>query len=166
MEADVKIQQLTGLSGSGRAARKAALRLSGVADKDRHWVLSRLTVNQRDKVEEAYGQLQRIRGDTQLDFGLFFGAGNETNGAHQPSELDRINETPFAEVRNVVDNLPLEYVAAIIQSGRWQEAQLYLKTCQKRRRQAIATAGGPPVNAAVVTALIDAVARRAEAELN
>jgi hypothetical protein len=114
--------------------KQAAMKLSGVAEADREWILSRLVPEQREIVQSAYAQLQVLQGSAALDFSLFF----ETPGvdlAHaytDPMELS-INGLAYDSVRQVLDELSLAYVIAFIRTDLWRGRRRYWSECSAER---------------------------------
>ena len=46
-------------SGTGQGARKAALRLSGIGEADRRWILGQLPGEQQSQIARALGECRR-----------------------------------------------------------------------------------------------------------
>ena len=154
-------------TGVKAGARKAALRLAGVADADRQWILARLSPGQRQQVVQACDQLDAITGEARLDFQLFLDHSEEQ--ARQ-NVLDiaslPINQVSYAEVKPVLQQLPDLYAAVVVYAGLWQDGQRYLRACSGQRRQSLAAYAKLAITPAVARTLAAEVALLARGEEN
>ena len=142
----------------GRAARRVALRLRGMSREDRVWLLARLAPDQREAVERASLELQRIVGSAVLDFGLFLDA-DSTSGL---SRGHRVNQIAGSEVQRVLGQLPVHHAGIFLRSGMWTGAEACLKQMSPKRRKAVETAAGAAVTPCAMQALADVIAELAE----
>jgi hypothetical protein len=117
------------------AHKKVATKLCGVSETDRHWILSRLAPEQRSKVQAAYAQLQSLRGDVALDFGMFFDTSASPAAVQvypDPSELT-INNLDYEAVKQALTELSAVYVVSFLRTELWLGSSKYWKECSAER---------------------------------
>jgi len=124
--------------------KKVAMRLSGVSATDRNWILQQLESVQRQQVTHAYEQLKQLRGNNMLDFSLFLDddeiqAGDrplEQSTPAKPSHAQphTINQLPLKLIADLLAQLPLSYVNALLQNNTWESAQRYRAQLTKEQK--------------------------------
>lgn len=154
--------QMTGAAELTAASKKVAMRLSGISQEDRQWILDRLTSTQRVEVQSAYHQLQSLRGNEPIDFSVFFD--DEGTGETQ-AQRDRgeflVNRIGYDAVQHVLDDLSVDYVAAFLRSDVWHDSGEYLSACAPHRAAQLRAVKPAGMTVHSTQALADAIARLA-----
>ena len=124
--------------------KKVAMRLSGVSATDRNWILQQLESVQRQQVTHAYEQLKQLRGNNMLDFSLFLDddeiqAGDRPLEQSTPAKPNHaqphtINQLPLKLIADLLAQLPLSYVNALLQNNTWESAQRYRAQLTKEQK--------------------------------
>jgi hypothetical protein len=150
---------ITGAPDLTLASKKAAMKLTGVSESDRQWILDRLLPGQRAQVQLAYQQLQSLRGDEPLDFSAFFEA-EEPGSAHRhPDRADfLVNQIAYESVQQALNMLSATYVAAFLRSDVWHEKSKYLSECEPEQRAQIDVVKQQTITPRSAQALADGVA--------
>ena len=127
-------------SGTGQGARKAALRLSGIGEADRRWILGQLPGEQQSQIARALGELKQITGARELDFGLFLDEQARIAMDAQSSPGARsFNSLPYADASALLGQLPDHHLAIVLNSSLWHGSEQFLKECSAARRKSLAT---------------------------
>ena len=150
--------QIADVSPIKAAHKKVALKLCGVSEADRQWILSRLAPEQRSNVQLAYRQLQSIRGDVALDFGVFFEASSTAVEAYPDSSELSINDLDYDVVTQVLSELSAVYVASFLHTELWLGSKRYWKECSAERLAHLKSLQQRALTRRAAVSLADAVA--------
>ena len=111
----------------------AALRLSGLSQKDREWILSRLPVTDQEKIADLIDEVGKFGIDSSDEnlLKMISGNGNKTNQklATLNEESPRctiINNAEVQDIINVLNNLPDEITATILSERSWKWEQDFM----------------------------------------
>lgn len=151
-------EQSAVVAAEREAARRVAIRLSGLSVADRRWILERLEAGQRRAVEVAGAELQKILGNESIDFSLFFD--DQVRPDKQQSSCavsHAINSMDIEQLRVVLDRLPLVWVKGLMQSGIWNEGDKYLERLSAKHRQRLRKSAAAVLPPRVASALADSL---------
>jgi hypothetical protein len=140
------------------AHKKVAMKLCGVSETDRHWILSRLAPEQRGKVQSAYAQLEAMRGDAALDFGIFFETSPAATKTYPDASELSINSIDYEVVKQVLAELSGVYVVSFLRTELWLGSSKYWKECSAERVAHLESLERRALTRRAAVSLTDAVA--------